>query len=244
LDVASRLDNDNAHRRQVEEQVLAQAMAQAESMPDAPGLVLYGPEWHIGVVGIVASRIVERFARPAIVIGQGGKGSARSVPSINVHEAIGACKEHLIKFGGHPAAAGLTLKPGAMPAFTEAFGAAVVAQASTWRPELHIDSLIAGEAIDLRLVHDLARIGPYGIGHTEPLLMLQGARITGRRTVGTNHLKLGIGGGLTAIGFRMADHASANSDLLDLAFVPVVSEWQGRERVELQLKGLRESAPI
>jgi single-stranded-DNA-specific exonuclease len=248
LDYASRLDQENVHRREVEERVLVQAVQQAEHMvgvSDPPGLVLYGPEWHPGVIGIVASRIVERFARPVVICGQGGKGSARSVPTVNVLTAIRACAEHLVKFGGHPAAAGVTVRAGSMEAFQLAFAEAVRAQAGdrAYRHTLRIDMRVEAASLDQRLVQDLARVGPFGMGHEEPLLMLTAARITGRRVVGQGHLKLGVAGGLSAIGFRLADHPDANEDVLDLAFVPVVSEWQGKSRIELQLKAMRAAAP-
>ena len=247
LDFASRLDEENVHRREVEERVLVQAVQQAEHLVgtlDPPGLVLFGPQWHPGVIGIVASRIVEQFARPVVICGQGNKGSARSVPTVNVLNAIRACADHLVKFGGHPAAAGVTVKSGAMEAFQLAFAEAVRAQAGdkAYRHTLRIDMRVETGELDQRLVQDLARVGPFGIGHEEPLLMLTAARITGRRVVGQGHLKLGVAGGLSAIGFRLADHPDANEDVLDLAFVPVVSEWNGKQRVELQLKALRAAA--
>lgn len=245
VDLASRLDHENVHRREVEDRVLKQAVAQAEEQvyrKDATGLVVHGPEWHPGVIGIVASRLVEQFQRPTVVIGQGGKGSARSVRGFDLLGAIRACAEHLVKFGGHHAAAGLTLKSGAGEAFMAAFDAEVVAAKKSGgltAPTMDIDAELAPERIDFDLIRDLERVGPYGVGHAEPLFVLRDAKITGRRIVGKDHLKLGISGGLSAIGFRLGSHVAASAERLDLAFTPFLSEFGGKKKVELRVKALR-----
>jgi single-stranded-DNA-specific exonuclease len=246
-DLAARLDQENAARRSVEEFVLRGAISAAEGQVavGAAGICAVDDVWHPGVVGIVASRLVERFHRPALVIGQGGKGSARSVPGLNLLRALEACAEHFVKFGGHQHAAGVTLKAGAETALRAAFGKAVAAAAENgpYEPKLQIDQTLSADEIDHVLVRDLDRVGPYGVGHPEPMFQLRGVRVESRRQVGDGHLKLVVssGGGpaLSAIAFRQAAHPAATADYLDLAFTPFISHFSGSPKVELRVKALR-----
>ncbi|MCC6807606.1 MAG: single-stranded-DNA-specific exonuclease RecJ [Deltaproteobacteria bacterium] len=247
-DLAARLDQENASRRSVEDFVLRGATAQAEGQAAAgsAGICVAHDDWHPGVVGIVASRLVERFHRPVLVIGQGGKGSGRSVPSVNLLNVLRVCADAFLKFGGHPYACGVTLKPGADAALRSAFAKAVTEASADgpYRPTLAIDHTLAAHEIDDALVRDLDRVGPYGVGHPEPMFHLKGALITGRRQVGDGHLKLVIDAGagrapLSAIAFRQAAHPAASADFLDLAFTPFVSHFSGTPKVELRVKALR-----
>lgn len=240
-DLASRLDKENHTRREVEDEVLQQAMQQAEARYKDPGLVVFDPYWHPGVVGIVASRLVEKFHRPVVVIGKDGKGSARSVPGVHILEAIRAGAEALHKFGGHEFAAGVTLKDGQDQVFRSGFCAGVLAQQNgqAYKPELKIDCELTASDINTELVRDLERVGPFGTGHPEPLFVWREASVLGRKVVGQNHLKLGLAGGLSAIGFRMAQHPDSEASKVDVVFTPNVSEWNGTRKVELQIKAMR-----
>jgi single-stranded-DNA-specific exonuclease len=243
-DLASALDQENAARKSVEDFVMRGATFAAEGQVavNAAGICVYDEAWHPGVVGIVASRLVERFARPALVIGQGGKGSGRSVPGVNLLGALHACSEFFLKHGGHHHAAGVTLKPdvdgGVLKA---AFSAAITAASENgpYQPTLRIDHTLQPSEINAELVHDLDRVGPYGIGHPEPMFQLKGVRINARRQVGDGHLKLTLDGGLSAIAFRQASHPAASADYLDLAFTPFISHFSGKPKVELRVKALR-----
>lgn len=240
-DLASRLDKENVTRREIEDEVVQAAMQQAEARKNDAGLVVYDEAWHPGVVGIVASRLVEKYHRPVVVIGKGGKGSARSVPGVHVLHAIKAGADALHKYGGHEFAAGVTLREGADADFRAAFSKAVqdMQGGAGYAPELPIDCELPRELIDIELVRDLERVGPFGTGNPEPLFMLREAAVLGRKVVGQNHLKLGLAGGLSAIGFRLASHPDSEAPIVDVVFTPMVSEWNGKRKVELQIKALR-----
>jgi single-stranded-DNA-specific exonuclease len=240
-DLASRLDKENVTRREIEDEVVQAAMQQAEARKGDAGLVVYDEAWHPGVVGIVASRLVEKYHRPVVVIGKGGKGSARSVPGVHVLHAIKAGADALHKYGGHEFAAGVTLREGADADFRAAFSKAVqdMQGGAGYVPELPIDCELPRDLIDIELVRDLERVGPFGTGNPEPLFILREAAVLGRKVVGQNHLKLGLAGGLSAIGFRLASHPDSEASIVDVVFTPMVSEWNGKRKVELQIKALR-----
>jgi len=245
-DLATQLDQENNVRRETEESVFNEACAQAEALlsasvvPDA--LVLFNAYWHPGVLGIVASRLVERFFKPVIVIGQSGKGSARSVPHLHLLKAIEKSAAHLLKFGGHHLAAGVTVKPGEEVLFRQAFSdnmRAILLEQGHSPHVLSIDGLLAYEDLNDALIQDLARVGPFGSGNPEPVFALLQVAVKNRRLVGQDHLKLELANGLHAIAFKQAQHKAAQSPYLDLAVTPFVSEYLGRKRIELRVKAMR-----
>ncbi len=227
--LAQRLDATNRQRRELEQQVLAQAIAQAESFPleDTPVLVLHGAGWHPGVVGIVASRIKERFNRPAFVLGEdeGGllKGSGRGLAGLNLGDAVHASKAHLSSGGGHAMAAGLTLPRENLTALSESLKAHLWGQINAnpafdatlplnlrLIPSLMLDAVLTPAAITPKLAETLERLAPYGQGHPEPMLALTGCSIAYCKPVGSTaeHLKLSLtdatGARLEAICFGAA----------------------------------------
>ncbi|MEM6731481.1 MAG: single-stranded-DNA-specific exonuclease RecJ, partial [Myxococcota bacterium] len=219
--LAATLDQANGERREVEKRVQDEAIAQVEALKlaDGPAIVVEHPSWHPGVLGLVASRLVSRFHRPAVVIGEGGKGSGRSIEGLDLHAAISACREHLDRFGGHPAAAGLTLRPGALPAFRDAFEAAVVEHlgpppyVAVVEPDLEVND----EELSLRMVQELSLLEPFGQENPEPLLMARRMRVREKRVVGGEHLKLSLGeSGHDAIGFGLGAHADQVPDEVDV----------------------------
>ena len=228
-DLALRLDATNRQRRELEQQVLAQAIVQAEALPleETPVLVLHGAGWHPGVVGIVASRIKERFNRPAFVLGEDDagllKGSGRGLAGLNLGEAVHACKAHLASGGGHAMAAGLTLRKDNLTALCEAL------KTHMWRqieenplfdsslplglrlmPALTLDAVLTPAAVTPKLAETLERLAPYGQGHPEPMLALTGCIVSYCKPVGSTaeHLKLSLtdatGARLEAICFGAA----------------------------------------
>ena len=203
----------NVERRLVQERVAAEAMQQAEAQPDGV-IVVAGAGWHAGVVGIVAAKLVDRFARPSLVIaldaaGRTGVGSARTVPGFHLHRALHGCADLLVRYGGHAAAAGLTIDAehlGALrtrmsAAAHEAFGGAPPAAT------LGVDAEIALDAVDELLAEELGRLEPFGIGNPEPVLGARGITLDRSRVVGENHLQVTLRDGLHArdgIGFWLA----------------------------------------
>jgi len=253
-DLAGLLHRLNQERQLVEAGIVAEAMQAAESAPPGP-LVLASRGWHQGVIGIVAARLVERFHRPAILIalnGDGlGKGSARSITGVNIFEAIAQCREFLDAFGGHAAAAGLTIREERIPAFRARLSDVLRGPLSSpaARPRLFCDADVAPRACVPSAARELERLGPFGAGNPEPTLVVRNLRIVSARLVGAKHLKLAVadrnGHRLDAIGFNMGTLESRGlspSDPIDVACALEINVWNGTERAQLRLKDLRAGA--
>ncbi|HEX7120018.1 MAG TPA: single-stranded-DNA-specific exonuclease RecJ [Longimicrobiales bacterium] len=254
--IAQTLEEENRRRQAVDRKTLAEALELLERGYDPErdrAVVLAAEGWHPGVIGIVASRVVERIHRPTVLIaldpaGGPSRGSARSIRNFHLYEALDACGEHLERYGGHKAAAGLDILPARVEAFREAFNAVA-------RERLSPDDLVAEVAVDLeiplqaadeRLYHLLRHFGPFGIGNPTPVFVARGVGVAGYpRVVGDGHLKLELaqdGARLGAIGFRMADRMS-ELDLarqpLDVAFQLQENRWNGRTELQAKLVDLR-----
>jgi len=252
---AERLESLNDERREVERGVLAEALEQAERFRDPeayPVMVLGGAGWHPGVVGIVASRIVDRFHRPALIIGiddEGvGRGSARSVPGVNVLEIMRGGAEHMNRFGGHAMAAGCEVDGDRLDALREA----LVETARTLPPreavqELRIDARVRLEGFDENLMRQIQRLEPCGEGNPQPVLLAEDVRLEEMpRVIGQDrtHMLLQVRSGTTvikALAFGMAsrEHELRMSRPVDLVFTPRLSHWRGRTQVELILADFR-----
>jgi single-stranded-DNA-specific exonuclease len=254
-ELARFLDGQNQQRQQLERKMLVQAREMlGPSAADAPALVLARDEWHPGVLGIVASRLVDRFARPALLIALPaendesgmGQGSGRSIPGFPLHEALRACDEHLVSHGGHHMAAGFKVRPDAVDALRSAFCsyAARYFPAGPPAPRLVLDAETPLSALTLGLVQDLDRLEPYGSANTRPILLAGGLQLASEpRTMGTGdrHFHFRVRQGetqLRAVAFGMAERMK---ELLSerghccLAFTPKINEWQGRRSVELEV---------
>ena len=254
-EIAAYLVQQNDRRRQIEQEMFDQACQMIEQGQSGAGryaIVLAHPEWHIGVVGIVASRIVERFHRPAVMIalaGPDGHGSGRSIPGFNLVDAMAACGEHLLRFGGHAMAGGLRLSATNVPAFTEAFSAYAARQitpAQLERP-LRIDA----EARLGELSHDLAKhlekLAPFGQGNPAPVVAFRGCRVlTPPKRMGKAGTTVGLaleqnGTTVRAVGFGKGDLAD---DLVGVTHIDVAAEialntFNGQTNVELHLKDVQ-----
>ena len=252
--LAARLDALNAERRQIEEEVRAQALAQAEARGfDAPLVWAAGEGWHPGVVGIVASRLKEAAGRPAVVIGiedGEGKGSGRSVSGIDLGAAIQnlAAQGVLIKGGGHKMAAGLSVAEGSIETAMEKLAALIKRQGldEKSRTSLRIDTVLMPSAATVEFVEILDKAGPFGAGSPAPRFAFADVMITFAKQVGQNHLKVRFGDGLgtqiDAIAFDTFDsplgHAISNHDGRRFHLVGrlELNEWQGRRSVQLRLE--------
>jgi single-stranded-DNA-specific exonuclease len=252
--LALRLEGMNTERQALDQRILDEAVAQVETQCDPElhaGLVLASDDWHPGVVGIVASRIVERYGRPTFLIaldGEIGKGSGRSISRFNLHSALHHCGDLLERFGGHHMAAGLTLKRPQLEAFRERF-------AEVARNELTVEDLGPEQRVDLVLgmtdvSDDLERLcrhlEPCGMGNPSPVFGARGVRLEGIRRVGSNHLKATIAGEqgrIGAIGFGWADRASwikpADREVpVDVAFRLEQNEFQGNVSLQARIVAL------
>jgi len=244
--LAAELDRENEARQEIERRILDEAIQDgaARVRAGARGLVLARDGWHAGVIGIVASRVAERFHRPAVLVamsGDEGKGSGRSVEGFHLYDALAACAPHLARFGGHRHAAGITVARARLDAFREAFEAHAKGRLAEEDlvPRCRIDGWVREGDLTERAAEDLARLGPFGAGHPEPVFALRGAAARAR-TVGAAgaHLKLALGR-LDAIGFGMGDRLAACGGPLDAAFTIGFDEWDGARRLQLKLRDVR-----
>jgi single-stranded-DNA-specific exonuclease len=253
IEIATYLESQNRQRQAMERQILQQAEAMiAEQKLAEDGscaLVLGSEAWHPGVIGIVASRLVDRYHRPAVMIALAngsGSGSARSIPGFHLAKALQACTAHLKSHGGHEMAAGLKLATEDLPAFQAAFCAHAKSQLSPEQliPELRLDSLAELRQVTHALVADMHRLGPFGQGNRRPILCCRGVTVAAPpRRVGKNsdHLQLMVRQGETslkciAFGYAPLDAKLAAGTTIDLAVEPSINEYNGRSSVELQVR--------
>jgi single-stranded-DNA-specific exonuclease len=249
--LAEELDAKNLQRQRIEEDVLNEALAMINKrgVTSAPALVLAGEGWHEGVVGIVASRIVERFNRPAVVLSVNNgvaKGSARSIPQFNIHDGLTRCAQYLSGFGGHRQAAGVRLNTSDIEAFERSFCKTVEQLVDDFTPTLNLDAAVKLRDVTFKLVGELQRLAPFGYGNPEPVLGVRGLDVVDARIVGSNHLKLKLRSAsfpMDAIGFDMGDLLGMVEDTkhVDAAFCATINEWEGGRTLQMNLKGLRPS---
>jgi single-stranded-DNA-specific exonuclease len=242
--LADSLEELNRERQAVEGRILREAVAQVENWPPEQrarrGYAIAGADWHEGVIGIVASRLVERYHRPVVLIsGTEGdwKGSGRSIPSFDLHAALGACAGLLGRWGGHRAAAGLSIPEENVEAFAEAFAAQAAAalDEQDLEPVTTIDAVVArGAELSLDLCGELARLAPFGLGNPAPTLLAPGCGLAELATVGDGkHLRFRIrrggrdGGSAIAFGQGSRLDALRPDALYDIAFRLEENRWNG-----------------
>jgi single-stranded-DNA-specific exonuclease len=247
LPLAQELDHENRARKDHEKRTVEEALKRAAEEPvhaDARALVLYDPDWHPGVVGIAAQKMVEHFHKPAILIGSGGKGSGRSIECFHLHRALAATAEHLIGFGGHAHAAGLRLDPQKLDAFRAALYVQAAAQLTPEDlvPRMQHDGQVGLEDITPARVETLQRAAPFGRGNAEPCFLICAVRPASGRVVGGHHLQLDLGLGLRGIAFRMADKLCLVEQDLDMLCSPRLETWNGRRRLSVQVKDMGPAA--
>lgn len=261
--LAEKLDGMNEERMAVQASVAKAALAQAEAMvqaaraegKDLPALVLAGEDWHEGVIGIVASRVVETYHRPTAVItfathtGK-GKGSARSAGNIDLVSAMEQCAQDLMGFGGHKAAAGLSLDRGCLGSFRENFAEAVRAQMtnpSQFEKELLLDAVLTPvDTMNFETISYLEKLGPFGIGNQEPVVAVNGWTVEGGKQIKERHVKVQFNGGTTRVeGFwsnAWDKFQFVPEQKVDIAFCPQISTFRGQRKIELRVRDIRASS--
>ena len=253
--IAAELDRANAERRWAEQKVVEGAERARSALPasqaDAPALVLAGEGWHPGVVGIAASRLVERHFRPTILLSVDGaraKGSARSIPGFDLVAALDATSEHLVRYGGHRAAAGLELEADRLDAFRDAFieHAASEIDASDLIRMDRLDALVGvgREGIGMDLARQLESLGPFGMGNPGPRLLVPSGRLREVRPLGEegkhSRFQLESGAGRAAgVAFGMNGEITRREDQpLDLSVELEVDRWNGAEQPRVVVREL------
>jgi single-stranded-DNA-specific exonuclease len=250
LQIAHELEAVNQERQHRERQILDDARAMLLSdkrLPERAAIVLASDRWHPGVVGIVASKIVEEFRRPAILIAMKdgtGRGSARSVPRFNVHEAIGACAEHLLSFGGHQEAAGLRIDAANLDDFRRAMERVAserLAGVDT-RPVVAVDLEMPLAEANEALIDLFADMAPFGMGNPEPVFAARGVEVRRKRVVGARHAKLTLVADGREFEAMWFNQAAALKDLparVDVAYQPKRDTYLGATRIVLHVRDLR-----
>ncbi|MCS6771127.1 MAG: single-stranded-DNA-specific exonuclease RecJ [Kiritimatiellae bacterium] len=251
---ARALDESNRKRRELEDQTLREAIADLDSRFDPArdfGLVVAGEGWHPGVIGIVASRLLQRFGRPTVVIsinGEEARGSCRGIEGFHVVKALERCAELLDRYGGHAAAAGLQLEPSRIPKFADAFNkaAADLMDRRPPQPSIVIDGWVGLHSIDEDFLEALDRLRPFGIGNPAPTWAVRGVSLAQPpRVVGSGHLKLLLaeGGRLyDAIGWGMGPREVPEGPL-DVAFQPRREWFNDVQRISLHIQDFRPATP-
>jgi single-stranded-DNA-specific exonuclease len=254
--VAEELDAVNAERRDVETRIRFEAEALLPSGPPAPAYVLASEGWHPGVIGIVASRLVEEFGRPTILIalsGDQGKGSGRSISKFDLHGALGQSKEYLLRYGGHRMAAGVTVARDQVPDFAARFNevARSLLTPDDLVPEIRVDLEVSIDGMDQKIESLFRHFEPFGIGNPAPVLLARNVVIAKPpRAVGHDGLKLVLDtgtGSLEALGWgfapRVAEFQLQPGSRIDIAFRLERDEYRGQSYLQARIADLRTSEP-
>ncbi len=258
--LAGELETLNRDRQAVEDRILRDAIRQVEEWPEPKrsrlGYVIAGEDWHRGVIGIVASRLVERFRRPVVLLaggepGEDWVGSGRSVSSFDLHGALAACSHLLGRWGGHRAAAGLSIAPGNVAAFADAFAehARGMLSPEDLRAVTPVDAVIRGSELTLELCEELERLAPFGLGNPNVTLLAVGAELSDLAAIGEGkHLRLavtaaGARSGAIAFGRGSALDRYRQSGRYDVAFRLAANHWNGSVTPQLVVKEIFETPP-
>ena len=249
LEIAGLLHSDNTDRREADASITQEALAMIEadaSLKNKKTTVVYQPHWHKGVVGIVASRLIETYYRPTIVLTRNGDlvgGSARSVTKFNLYEAIHACREHLLGYGGHFAAAGMTLLPEQVIPFANAFEK-VVSETITddaLIPEIIIDAEIKLQDITMGFYKLITQMEPFGPENMRPVFITKKVTDTGfSKVLKEQHIRFVVKQGdiiVNGIGFNMADKFSLlqMNEPLDIVYTLDINEWNNETNIQLRM---------
>ncbi len=253
MELAKLLHSDNSDRKEADSSITAEALALIDNnaeLIERKSTVVYQEHWHKGVVGIVASRLTEKYYRPTIVLTRNGNivaGSARSVVGYNLYEAVHACREYLLGYGGHFAAAGLSMLPENVMAFTDKFEAVVSAsiEAHLLIPEIVIDSIISFEEISTALYNIICQMEPFGPENMRPVFIAKNITDTGySKIVKEAHVRFVVKQGdktFSGIGFNLADKFPIvqSKKPFDLLFTLDENEWNGETNLQLKIIDLR-----
>lgn len=255
-EIAEYLENLNGQRQALERKITTHAkdLVEAHGYHDDAGIVLASPEWHAGVIGIVASRLVDAYARPALLAAlkpndEPSSGSGRSVPGFPLHEALKACNGVLESHGGHAAAAGFRVRPSQVDALRERFVQFAKGQFHGVPPEptLTLEAEVPLSALTLSLLKELDKLEPYGAENPRPRFLAAGLTVEGPRRIGQSerHLSFRVrqgGSVMRAVAFGMGDRLDelmAKGGECCLVFTPKLNEWQGNRAVEMEVSDLR-----
>ncbi len=252
LETARMLDRFNRDRQQIEARTVEDVLAMVAELPPerTHSIVMARDDWHSGVIGIVASRLVEKFYRPTILIamdGEGGKGSGRSIRGLHLYRALQECSAHLLAFGGHEMAAGLSVSRDQVESFVQMFEQAARGSLSEddLVPVLPYDGVELLDEFNMHQVKALEALAPFGIGNPEPVMLVEKVRARQLQRAGEGHLRFIVcqgGETLPAIAFGMLERQAEFQGDLDLLVSPQINRYNGRETVQLRVRDVRTSS--
>jgi single-stranded-DNA-specific exonuclease len=252
---AKELESINKKRRSTDSDTMKEAIAMVENsvnLEKCSALVLHSDEWHLGVIGIVASRIVDLYCRPTIMLSTVDgqiKGSARSIKGFNIYDALRSCEDLLIQFGGHEFAAGLTMEHENLEAFRKRLQKVASADLcdEDFKPELRVDAELDLSKVDLKFWKILNQFEPYGPQNLRPIFVSRGLRVVGTPTVvGNGHLKMKVSqndsDAFDAIGFNMHEYLprirESNGKGIDIAYVLEENNWNRKKSLQIRMKDI------
>ncbi len=249
LNTARYLDQCNHERRMIEKETLQEAEKAVALLGSehTHSIVLGGEGWHSGVIGIVASRLVDCYSRPTVLVALDdatGKGSCRSIRGFHLYRGLQSCADHLLAFGGHEMAAGLSVTVDQLPTFAAEFEAhaRAVLSAEDLLPKIYHDGEALLEEIDMDALRQLEGLAPFGMGNPEPVMIIECVRALQVKTVGDAHLRFTACQGAfshPAIAFGMLDRRDEFQGDLDLLVSPQINRYNGRETVQLRVRDVR-----
>jgi len=248
--IAKELDEDNMQRQQIEKTIFNEAcriIEESEEGTNQKAFVLDSPDWHPGVIGIVASRIVEKYYRPTILIaldGNIGRGSARSIEAFHIYDGLKESEDLLEGFGGHEAAAGLTISRDNISKLRAKLNylAEKTLSPEDIIPKLYVDTEIPLTHINESLIQEIQALAPIGADNPEPLFVSEIISVKNCRIVGNGHLKMWIGNGgnnFDAIGFGMGKVIPDPDSEIRIVFIPEINIWKGIKRLQLKIKDIQ-----
>jgi len=255
-EIAAELDQDNTKRRELELDIFAQAdqlVRDEIDFRDERAIVVCGEGWNPGVIGLAASRLVEKYKWPSVLLAQDGDvcvGSARSIPGVDIHAAMSTCRDLFIRFGGHAQAAGLTIEKKNVPEFRKRLTQAIISQCdpSAFIPTEEYDLELELSEITEELVEAFASMQPTGFGNPAPVFCIRGVHTTDVRSIGKDgaHLRMRLSSGTemrNAIGFRMGDRVQSIPEVIEAVITVSINQWQDRKSVQCELRQLQAYMP-
>lgn len=247
---ASLLDQLNTERKNIEAEITQTAHAKINTNPEQKSLVVFDADWHLGVVGIVASRLVDRYFKPSFVLCRTEegiiKGSGRSIPGVDLVKALQDCRDVLTAFGGHEAAAGVTLTEENIPLFQKKFEEAIAKQIQNdnQQKKIWVDSPLTLTEINFKLLHELEQLEPFGMGNPKPVFVSEEVTVSNKRIVGNKHVKLKLHQDqieIAAIAFNKGEHFEKLQGKIGLLFGLDVNHFNGSDEIQMVV---REFLPV
>jgi single-stranded-DNA-specific exonuclease len=246
-EIAKILNQENSKRQHIEDEILRDAISKIESNPSFLGsnsFVLASPRWHPGVIGIVASKIVEMYQKPTILIAIGengiGKGSGRSVEGINLYVALSECRELFEQFGGRELAAGISIREERIDEFGRMFEKAVEKSNGDFISKLKIDCLVDLADISDSVISELDLLAPFGIGNPEPVLLAKSVEVISQHIYKDKHLGLRLKQGdkvFDAIWFNLKEPVTVPNQI-DMVFTPESNIWNDKKEIRLRIRDI------